>query len=161
MEVLGNIAAAEERFNAAHEILRDHASTDETKTALIGYRFGGAVVLHMARAGTDIDSVASFHGNLSTQKLAVEGGVKARVLVLHGADAPHIPSEQVDAFKQEIQQGKADMKLVAYPGAVHSFTNLGATAVGESLNMPLAYDEKADKQSWAELDGFLKEIFAD
>ena len=161
MEVLGNIAAAEERFNAAHKILRDHASTDETKTAAIGYCFGGAVVLHMARAGTDLDGVASFHGNLSTQTPAVEGAVKSRVLVLHGAEDPLIPPEQAEAFKQEMQQAKVDIELIAYPGAVHSFTNPVATAVGESLNMPLAYDEKADQQSWAELDGFLKEIFAD
>ena len=161
MEVLGNIAAAEERFNAAHKILRDHASTDETKTAAIGYCFGGAVVLHMARAGTDLDGVASFHGNLSTQPPAVEGAVKSRVLVLHGAEDPLIPPEQAEAFKQEMQQAKVDIELIAYPGAVHSFTNPVATAVGESLNMPLAYDEKADQQSWAELDGFLKEIFAD
>ena len=161
MEVLGNIAAAEERFNAAHKILRDHASTDETKTAAIGYCFGGAVVLHMARAGTDLDGVASFHGNLSTQTPAVEGAVKSRVLVLHGAEDPLIPPEQAEAFKQEMQQAKVDIELIAYPGAVHSFTNPVATAVGESLNMPLAYDEKAVQQSWAELDGFLKEIFAD
>ncbi len=160
MEVLGNIEAAEARFETAHKILRDHATTDKTKTAAIGYCFGGAVVLHMARAGADLDGVASFHGNLSTQTPAA-GAVRARVLVLHGADDSLIPPEQVEAFKQEMKQAKVDLKLIAYPGAVHSFTNPEATAVGETLQMPLAYNEEADIQSWAELDRFLEEIFAD
>ena len=161
MEVLGNIEAAEARFDAAHKILRDHATTDKTKTAAIGYCFGGAVVLHMARVGTDLDGVASFHGNLSTQSPAVEGAVKARVFVLHGADDSLIPPEQVEAFKLEMELAKVDMKLIAYPGAVHSFTNPGATVVGEALKMPLAYNESADQDSWAELDRFLGEIFTD
>ncbi len=161
MEVLGNIAAAEARFEAARKILREHASSDDTKIAAIGYCFGGAVVLHMARAGVDLDGVASFHGNLSTQTPAVQGAVKARVLVLHGADDPLIPPEQVEAFKKEMEQAKVDMKLIAYPGAVHSFTNPGATVVGEALKMPLAYNESADQKSWAELDRFLEEIFTD
>ena len=54
-----------------------------------------------------------------------------------------------------------DMKFVAYPGAVHAFTNPGATEVGKKFGIPLAYDEDADKKSWAELQTFLGEVFAD
>ena len=55
------------RFKAARDLLQSHSTTDSTRTAAIGYCFGGAIVLHMARIGIDLDGVASFHGNFSTQ----------------------------------------------------------------------------------------------
>ena len=52
----------------------------------IGYCFGGGIVLNMARQGVDLKGVASFHGNLTAVKPAQPGSVKAKILVLHGAD---------------------------------------------------------------------------
>lgn len=161
MEVMGNMEAGKARFEAGMELLKAHATTDSTRTAAIGYCFGGAVVLHMARAGLDLDGVASFHGSLSTQAPAQPGAVRARVLVLHGADDPFVTPEQVEAFKKEMADAEVDMKFIAYPGAVHAFTNPGATEMGEKFELPLAYNEKVDQESWAELDGFLDEIFGD
>ena len=159
MESLSNAEAANARFEAALELLKAHASTDATKTVAIGYCFGGAVVLHMARYGKDLDGVASFHGNLGTETPAKPGAVKAKVLVLHGADDPFVPKEQVEAFKKEMDAAGADYTFIEYPGAVHAFTNPEATANGEKFKLPLKYDEKADEQSWAELQKFLKTLF--
>lgn len=158
-EVFANMEAGKKRFIAAREILESHDTTDDERTAAIGYCFGGNVVLQMARQGMDLDGVASFHGNLSTQNPAGPGDIESRILVLHGADDSLVPAEQVDAFKSEMEAAGADMKFIAYEGAMHSFTNPGATAVGEANNMPLAYNEEADRQSWAELETFLGEIF--
>jgi dienelactone hydrolase len=159
METISNAEVAAARFEAALELLKSHASTDATKTAAIGYCFGGAVVLHMARAGKDLDGVASFHGNLATETPAKPGAVKAKVLVLHGADDPFVPKEQVAAFKKEMDAAGADYEFIEYPGAVHAFTNPDATANGEKFKLPLRYDEKADEQSWAELQKFLDALF--
>ena len=52
------------------------------------------------------------------------------------------------------------MNFIAYPGAVHSFTNPGATAIGEKFEMPLAYNQEADEKSWGELETLLSEAFA-
>ena len=120
---------------------------------------GGGVVLEMARAGVDLDGVASFHGSLGTQSPAQPGRVKARVLVLNGAADPFVPPEQVQAFEQEMQAAGVDFTVVNYPGVKHSFTNPDADSFGKRFEMPLAYDAKADADSWERLQAFLKVVF--
>lgn len=162
METVSNADVARARFMAAYELLKKHEVTDPTRIAAIGYCFGGAVVLQMARLGTELDGVASFHGNLAAQGgPAAPGAVKAKVLVLHGADDPLVPKEQVAAFKKEMDAAGVDYNFVEYPGAKHAFTNPAATEKGKKFGMPLAYDENADKQSWAELQKFLNGLFGD
>jgi dienelactone hydrolase len=70
-----------------------------------------------------------------------------------------VPPEQVAAFEQEMQKAGVDYRLTSYPDAVHSFTNPGATAVGESTGMPLAYDAEADADSWQGMLAVFKEAF--
>lgn len=158
-EVIQNMPLAKKRFLAAHKLLSQHARVDSKKIAAMGYCFGGSIVLNMARLGVDLDGVASFHGGLDTKNPAQKGKVKAKVLVLHGADDKLIKPEAVPAFKKEMKDAGVDLKFIAYKGAQHSFTNPGADAFGKKFGIPLAYDKKADQQSWAELSGFLKRIF--
>ncbi|MCP4201022.1 MAG: dienelactone hydrolase family protein [bacterium] len=160
MEILGSLETGVARFEAARKLLEDHPTTDPDKTAAIGYCFGGGVVLHMARIGAGLDAVASFHGGLAPLAPAQPGITETRILVAHGADDPMVPAEQIDAFQQEMADAGADMKFISYPGAQHSFTNPGATSVGEEFGMPLAYNEDADIESWGELEVFLGETFA-
>jgi len=80
-------------------------------------------VLNMARQGVELQGVVSFHGALDAVKPAQPGRVKAKILVLTGADDKFVPPEQVDAFKQEMRASAADVQVISYPGAVHSFTN--------------------------------------
>ena len=160
MEVMSNMQAGKARFIAAQNLLQNHATTDATKTAAIGYCFGGGIVLNMARMGLDLDGVASFHGSLATKMPAQPGDIKAKVLVLHGGSDPFVPAEQIEAFKKEMADAKADMELIVYPEAVHAFTNPGATAMGKEFDLPLAYNEDADKKSWGELEKFLNNLFA-
>ena len=157
--VNSNIAERRARFLAAKKLLERHPTVDKHHIAAIGYCFGGGVVLAMAREGVKLDGVASFHGALGTDKPAVRGRVKAKILVLTGADDPMAPPELVEKFKQEMDNARADYKVIVYSGAKHSFTNPDADRLGKEFNLPLAYNEQADKESWAELDAFLKKIF--
>lgn len=161
MEVLNNMSAGESRFRAARKLLEEHATTDVSKTAAVGYCFGGGIVLHMARLGADLKGVASFHGTLATATPAEAGSINAKLLVAHGADDPFVPAAELEAFKQEMADAGADMKFIAYPGAVHAFTNPAATAMGEKHSLPLAYNETADTESWAELKSFLQDVFTE
>jgi dienelactone hydrolase len=120
---------------------------------------GGGVVLNMARQGVDLKGVASFHGSLTAVKPAQPGSVKAKVLVLHGADDKFISPEQIEAFKQEMKSAGVDFRFISYPGAVHSFTNPDADELGKKYNMPIAYNAQADKKSWDELKKFLNTTF--
>ena len=85
--------------------------------------------------------------------------LKARVLVLHGAADPLVAEEQVEAFKKEMATAKVDLKFIAYPEVLHSFTDPGATKKGKEFDLPLAYDKTADRKSWKALKTFLGEIF--
>jgi len=158
--VFQNMPEAKARFLAALGLLKKHQTTDPARIAAIGYCFGGGVVLHMARMGVDLKGVVSFHGNYATQTPAQAGAVKATVLVCHGADDVFITQEQIAAFKKEMQDAKVDFQFISYPGAKHSFTNPDADAAAKKFNIPLAYNEAADKQSWADMQKFFKKIFA-
>lgn len=128
---------------------------DKRHVAAIGYCFGGTTVLELARSGADIAGVVSFHGGLDTPKPATAGNLKAKVLVLHGADDPSVPPAQVSAFQEEMRSAGADWQLVMYGGAVHSFTNPDS---GSEPSRGAAYDEKADRRSWEHMKVFFAEI---
>ncbi len=158
-ETISDMPVAEGRFDAALDFLKKQPTVDPDKIAAIGYCFGGGVVIHMAQTGADLDGVASFHGSLAMQAKPEPGTVKAKVLVMTGDDDPFIPAEQVEEFKKAMDAAGADYEVIIYPGVKHSFTNPGADEFGKKFDMPLAYNAEADKQSWAEMEKFLKEIF--
>jgi len=143
------------RFNAALEQLKRDPHVDTGRIAAIGYCFGGAVVLDMARAGAPLAAVATFHGALATKTAAQPGKVKARILVLAGGADPFVPPEQIDTFKREMQAAGARFDVVVYPGAKHGFTNPSAGQYGMEQ---LAYNAEADQQSWAAMLTLFKEV---
>lgn len=157
--VMQNLAEAEQRFMAAYRTLQQQPVTDPQRIAAIGYCFGGGVVLAMARRGVPLHGVVSFHGSLGAGAPAQPGRIKAKILVLNGADDPFVTPEQIAAFKQEMQEAGADYEFINYPGAKHSFTNPDADKFGKQFNLPLAYNPEADRKSWAKMQVFLKEVF--
>ncbi len=158
-EAMKNFAAAKKRFQKALGILQGHRSVRGEKVAAIGYCFGGAVVLNMARAGVDLKGVVSFHGSLGAKMPISPGSVKAKLLVLNGADDPFIKPEQIEAFQQEMKAAGVDYEFTNYAGAKHAFTNPDADAYGKQFNIPLAYSAQADRRSWARMQDFLEEVF--
>ena len=158
-EVMKNFPVAKDRFLAALEFLKKQPTVDPANIAAIGYCFGGGVVLNMARQGVDIKGVASFHGSLAVVMPDKPTPIKAAVRVYNGADDKFIPTEAIEALKKEMADQKVNFKFTNYPGAIHSFTNPDATELGKKFNMPIAYNAAADKESWADMQQFFKEIF--
>jgi len=156
--VMQNMPEAKTRFMAALDELKKHPNVDSDKIAAIGYCFGGSVVLSMANAGMDLDAVAAFHSGVALPIMPSED-LKAKVLVCNGADDPFIPEESITAFKSKMNEVNADYKYIAYEGAVHSFTSKEADENAKKFNMPIAYNEEADKASWEELQGLLNSVF--
>ena len=145
------------RVTLGFDQLLKRPGIDASKTAAIGYCFGGTTVLELARSGAPVAGIVSFHGGLGTTMPAAEGGVKAQVLVCHGADDPFVKPDEVAAFKAEMEKAKVKMEFIAYPGAVHSFTNPKA---GDDKSKGAAYDADADKQSWKAMKEFLAKLFS-
>lgn len=146
------------RLAAALDWLKADVRTEASKVAAIGYCFGGTGVLELARAGADISGVISFHGGLDAAPgfEAATGKIKPKVLVLHGADDPFAPAEQVAAFEKEFTAAKADWQMILYGGAVHSFTQREA---GNDNSKGAAYNESADRRSWVAAQAFFSELF--
>jgi dienelactone hydrolase len=157
--VLDRADLSQQRFLAAKDFLTKQPSVDSGKIAAIGYCFGGSTVLNMARLGIDLAAVVSFHGNLATKTPAQPGVVKARVLVLNGADDNFISADSINAFKQEMTQVGANYQFVNYPGVIHGFTNPDADRLGKANNLPIAYNAEADRQSWAAMQRLFQEVF--
>jgi dienelactone hydrolase len=158
-EVANNMAMAEARFKAALKLLQAQPGVISSKVAAIGYCFGGAIVLEMARRGVPLVGVASFHGSLSTKQPAQKGKVKAKILVMNGDADPFVKPEQISALKQEMQAAGVDFEFVGYPDAQHSFTNPQADSYGQRFKLPLAYNAAADKASWSKMQGFFADLF--
>jgi dienelactone hydrolase len=158
--VMKNPQTMESRFTAARAELAKQPSVDPTRIGAVGYCFGGAVVLNMARAGADLAGVAGFHASLGLNTPApAPGAVKAKILVLNGADDPFVKKEQYVTFKGDLDAAKADYRVIEYPGAVHAFTNPEATALGQKFNLPLRYDAKANQEAEAEASKFFAQVF--
>lgn len=158
-EVMKDLPKAKARFTAALDVLRKDKTVNPQRIAAIGYCFGGGVVLEMARRGIGLDGVASFHGILATAAPAKAGAVKARILVMTGADDPFVPPDQVARFKKEMDAAHVDYKVIFYPGAKHSFTNPDADKYGKKFNLPLAYNKAADQASWEAMQEFFKQLY--
>lgn len=158
--VLEDIGQAESRMGAALEYLQGHELVDARRIAAIGYCFGGAMVLHAARTGMPLAGVVSFHGALGSAHKPAPGEVRAKVLVCHGADDSFVPEADIAALEDEMQAAGADLRFIAYPGALHGFTNPDADANGKKYGLALAYQEDADRRSWQEMQTFFKEVFA-
>jgi len=152
-EAMQDAAVIPGRFDAALALLKADPHVDPARIGAIGYCFGGAVVLGMARAGEELKAVGTFHGALATQHPAEPGKVKAKLLIQTGTDDPMITADAVAAFEKEMKAAGAHYRIIRYPGAKHSFTNPNADKAG----VPgLAYNAAADQKSWAELLAFFK-----
>ena len=140
--------------------IRDRVNTE--KTGAIGYCMGGGIVLKMARETGAIDAVASFHGSLGAALGAKDAGglthVLTHVLIATGGADTWVPAELVRETELEFLDipGIRKVQVETYDGALHGFTNPGATAMGEELELPIRYDAAADAASWEEL----KSMFA-
>lgn len=145
------------RMNAALKKLKSLRGVDPEKIAVLGFCFGGTGALELARTGARIKGAISFHGGLATKAPLKKAGVlNAKILVLHGADDPNVPPEEVAQFENEMRTANADWQLVSYGGAVHSFTN---PAAGNDPQKGAAYNATADKRSFEAMKTFLAEIF--
>ncbi len=143
------------RVLAALKVLRGLPNVDPSRVAVIGYCFGGAGALDMARINAPVRGVVTFHGFLTTVDPA-RGPIHPRILILHGAADPYVNHAAVVAVERELDRVHAHYRVVLYPGAVHAFTQPSA---GNDPSKGVAYNPKADRESWRAMRRFLARIF--
>jgi dienelactone hydrolase len=129
---------------------------DSNRVAAIGYCLGGTFVLELARDGAPLTGVVTFHGGLETKSPATPGAVKAKLLILTGANDPTVPVAHVNALAAEMSNAGADWQIVTYSGTKHGFTY--PDAASRAIDW-IEYNKLSDERSWSAMESFFAEIF--
>jgi len=117
------------------------------QTVVIGYCFGGAAALEMARAGEDLQGVVSFHGGLKTPPGQDYADSSTEILILHGAADKAISMQEFAELSNQLEAFNVPNEMIAYGGADHAFTVFGIDR----------YHAEADEKSWHRFLQFLDE----
>jgi dienelactone hydrolase len=142
---------------AGLDVLSGEPRTDVSKLAGVGYCFGGAMVLELARAGVGLKAVIGFHPGLRTARSQDAANIVGKVLVCVGSEDSFVPLEQRVAFEDEMRAADVDWTMNLYGGVEHSFTHRQAHLAG----VPgIRYDERTDQRSWRAMLNLLDEAFA-
>ncbi len=144
------------RVQVAFDTLVSLPQVDPRQVAAIGYCLGGTLALELARDGAPLKGVVTFHGGLETQRPAVAGQVKAKILVCTGADDPSVPVAHVNTFAEEMTKAGVDWQIIRYGHTQHAFTYPDAATRGISW---IAYNKLADERSWKAMQSFFEELF--
>jgi dienelactone hydrolase len=156
----GNPDELRRRALAGLAVLKEQANVDVSRLAAIGYCFGGAVVLELARAAPELKCVVAFHPGMAGPVALPETDHRkipnCKVMVCAGADDPLIPNTAQVKFRELMNAAGADWQFLSYGGAAHSFTDTSVDA----MNMPgFKYDARTDRRSWAAMKDLFAEAF--
>ncbi len=159
-KAMSNLKNTEQGFREAIKVFQANEKVDSKNLAVAGYCFGGAVALEMARRNVgNIKMVASYHGDLTPIVTNPVDKMKARVLIFNGGADPMVSKQTVDTARKKLRDAKVRFKFINYKDAKHAFTNPEASTKGEKFSLPLAYNKKADEDSWQKTMDALKIVF--
>ena len=120
---------------------------DSGNAVAMGYCFGGAAVLELARSGADLKGFVSFHGGLTTPEGQDYAQTRGKLLVLHGTADASVTMEHFATLAAALEEKGVPHEMITYGGAPHAFTVFGTER----------YREDADKKSWRRFGEFLSE----
>lgn len=155
--LISDRALLKARVLAAFDAAKELNEVDETKTAAIGFCFGGLCALDLARSGAEITGVVSFHGLLHPPEERPIRTIKAKILALHGYDDPMVSPDQVRAFADEMTKAQADWQVHMYGHTQHAFTN----PLAQDPAFGTVYNSLAEKRSMQSMVCFLDELFSE
>ena len=110
------------RAQAGFEILKAQPMVDPAKLASVGYCFGGTVGIELIETGAPLLGFVSVHGSFNKFTPEAAKNIKGRVLILHGAEDPVAPMEEVNALISQFRAAKVNFEVNLYSGTTHGFT---------------------------------------
>ena len=142
--MMNDLSITRRRALAGLDVLLAQEQADATKVAAIGYCWGGAMSLEVARSGRDVKAIVGFHPSMTISPDSKD--ITASVLMCVGTEDPFLPRDDRLAFEDHMKEaGVADWQIDVYGGVGHSFTNPDI----DTLGVPgLKYDAVADARSW-------------
>lgn len=120
---------------------------DVGNAVVMGYCFGGAAVLELARSGADVKGFVTFHGGLGTPEGQDYAKAKGKYLIMHGSADTAITMDDFANLAKALEANGLAHEMITYGGAPHAFTVFGENS----------YREDADKKSWRQFTAFLEE----
>ncbi len=114
----------------------------------VGYCFGGAAILELARSGVDMKGFVSFHGGLKTPEGQDYSTTKGKILIIHGSADRVVPITEFAQLTIELEDANIEHEMTTYSGARHAFSVFGSDR----------YHKTADKHSWKRFSDFLTEV---
>jgi dienelactone hydrolase len=145
-ELYGDRDKMRSLLNAALEAAKAQGA-DSANAVAMGYCFGGAAVLELARSGADLKGFVSFHGGLTTPEGQDYAQTRGKLLVLHGTADTSVTMEHFATLAAALEEKGVAHEMITYGGAPHAFTVFGTER----------YREDADKKSWRRFGEFLSE----
>jgi len=117
------------------------------EAVVMGYCFGGAAALELARSGEadNVAGYATFHGGLTTPEGQRYPSDTPPILVMHGGADASITTEDVAALSRQLEKAGVTYEIEVYSGAPHAFTNWDGNR----------YQRRADELSWDAFSDFL------
>jgi dienelactone hydrolase len=154
-----NWSDSQVRFNKAMEVLKSHETVDSTRIGSIGFCFGGAVSIRMARGGSDLKGVVAFHSALPIEPALTKNSINSAILIINGSEDGFLKPETVADFSEDMFKANVDFTYMNLKGAKHSFTNPQADEFRKKFNIAaLEYNKKADKIAWEAMLRFFKRV---
>jgi len=133
-------------IHGALEAAKSRGANGDNAVAM-GYCFGGAAVLELARSGAELKGFVTFHGGLSTPEGQDYSQTKGRMLVMHGTADENITMNDFAKLAIELERENVAHEMITYGGAPHAFTVFATDR----------YRKDADKKSWRSFTQFLAE----
>jgi dienelactone hydrolase len=110
------------RAQAGFEVLKAQPMVDPAKLASVGYCFGGTVGIELIETGAPLLGFVSVHGSFNKFMPEAAKNIKGRVLILHGAEDPVAPMDELNSVISQFRAAKVDFEVNLYSGAAHGFT---------------------------------------
>jgi dienelactone hydrolase len=110
------------RALAGFDVLKAQPMVDPAKLASVGYCFGGTTGIELVETGAPLLGFVSVHGAFQNFAPEAAKNIKGRVLILHGAEDPVAPMEEVNSLISQFRAAKVDFELNLYSGTTHGFT---------------------------------------
>ena len=136
------------RAQAGFDVLRANPMVDASRLAIVGYCFGGTVAVEFAEIGAPVIGSVAIHGSFRDHTPDAAKNIKGRFLILHGAEDPVAPLDEVNKLIRDFRAAKIDWQMELYSGTEHGFSTPKNKA-----------EERANTQSVAAMARFFGEIF--
>ena len=137
------------RAVAGFDVLKAQPMVDPAKLASVGYCFCGTVGVELIETGAPLLGFISVHGAFQNFTAEAAKNIKGRVLILHGAEDPVAPMEEVNSLLSQLRAAKVNFELNLYSGTTHGFTRPQNPS-----------EARADEEYKAAMTRFLGEVLA-